>query len=216
MRVFSDDASVRFESLAWMLGVVVSIVLHELAHGIVADKLGDPTARIKGHLTLNPLVHISPFGFVALLVVGICWGAMPVDGTRLKGKYAEAKVAFAGPLVNLVLGVLALIACGLVIRLIQPEVSGAWIQRIDNLQVFLWIFGWLNFVLFVFNLIPVYPLDGSRILADFSSGYRKLMIDSVEKGWNTMLFLLVFITAGQWMGVVAIPAKALVALVVGM
>ena len=87
---------------AVIIVVVISICLHELGHGFAAIALGDRTPEETGHITLNPLVHMGPISLAMLAIVGISWGAMPVDPTRLRGRYAEALVALAGPAVNLV------------------------------------------------------------------------------------------------------------------
>ena len=80
---------------AWILVVVVSICLHEFAHGVVAVWLGDQTPIEEGRITLNPLVHMGPVSMIALLIGGIAWGAMPVNPSRLRGRYAPALVAAA-------------------------------------------------------------------------------------------------------------------------
>ena len=112
--------------LCVVVTVIVSIILHELAHGLAAIKLGDKTPIHTGHMTLDPLVHMGPFSIVILLVVGIAWGLMPIDPTRLRGKYAEAIVAVAGPLTNLILAAIALTALGI------------WIANDPNADWVLW------------------------------------------------------------------------------
>jgi hypothetical protein len=84
----------------WVIG---SIVLHELAHGWAAIRLGDTTPRDLGHMTWNPLVHMGGFSLVVFAVIGIAWGMMPVDPSRLRGRYGDALVALAGPAMNIVL-----------------------------------------------------------------------------------------------------------------
>src|SRR5678815_2328722 len=85
---------------AVVLALVVSICLHELAHGIVAVKHGDRTPIEQDRITLNPLVHMGVLSLVVLLIAGMAWGSMPIDRARLRGRYAEAHVALAGPLMN--------------------------------------------------------------------------------------------------------------------
>src|SRR3954447_26147620 len=99
--------------LAVCITVVVSISLHELAHGIVAIWLGDRTPIETGHMTLNPAVHLGPISLICLLLAGIAWGSMPVTPSRLRGRYGDALVAAAGPIMNLLLGAIALVALGL-------------------------------------------------------------------------------------------------------
>src|SRR5579862_344316 len=91
---------------AMIIAVVVSICLHELAHGIVAIWLGDRTPIELGRITLNPLVHMGLPSLIVLLISGIAWGAMPVNERRLRGKYAPALVAAAGPAMNVLIAVI--------------------------------------------------------------------------------------------------------------
>lgn len=179
--------------------VVVSIVLHELAHGVAAIRLGDDTPRRAGHMTPNPLVHMGPLSIVVLLVAGLAWGAMPVDPTRLRGKYAEAIVAFAGPLTNFALAFLALTGLGVALG---AGAFGAAAEgsRAANIFEFAMIFGGWNLVLGVFNLIPAPPLDGSRVLMNFSRGYRAFVTDPSKQGIVFLLFPLAFIFGGRLVG----------------
>src|SRR5438309_6666732 len=95
---------------AWVLTIVVSVCLHELAHGLVAVWLGDDTPIQQERMTLNPLVHMGPSSLICLLLAGIAWGAMPVNTNRLRGRYGGALVAAAGPLTNILLATLALLS----------------------------------------------------------------------------------------------------------
>lgn len=195
--------------LCWVFTVIVSIVLHELAHGFVAIKLGDKTPLYSGHMTADPLVHMGPFSIGVLLIVGIAWGLMPIDPTRLRGKYAEAMVAFAGPLTNLILGVIALTALGVWIAN-DPDANG-WMPAdsdnpatnpyLQNLRFFLYIFGATNFLLFLFNLIPLPPLDGSHILANFSRRYAQFIYDPNNINLMYGLFFIAFFVGGRLVGV---------------
>src|SRR4051794_8117784 len=92
--------------MAVVITVVVSICIHELSHGFMAIALGDRTPIESGHMTLNPAVHMGVFSVLCLLTAGIAWGSMPVDPTRLRGRYADALVAAAGPASNVVLALL--------------------------------------------------------------------------------------------------------------
>ena len=176
--------------------VIFSITLHELAHGVVATRLGDPTPEQSGRMTLNPVVHMGPYSLIVLALLGIAWGQMPVDPTRLRGKYAEAKVALAGPLTNLALALLALTALGLWMRFlpagVSPDEGAAAIG-----WPFLFTFGLVNVALFVFNLLPVPPLDGSHILANFSRGYANFIRNPANGGVTLVLFIGVFLLAGR-------------------
>lgn len=143
--------------------LVMSVVIHEVSHGFAANWLGDPTAKLQGRLTLNPISHIDPMGSVILPTILVLSGspflfgwAKPVPynpyNLRRGGRWAEAIVAAAGPAANLVIA----LVFGLLIRFsILPA-------DITNLAVSI-VF--LNILLAVFNLIPIPPLDGSKVFA---------------------------------------------------
>ncbi len=186
--------------------VIVSIVLHELAHGWTAIKLGDDTPKYLHRMTLDPMVHMGPWGLFALFVFGISWGMMPIDPTRLKGKYAEAIVSFAGPLVNLILAALALTTLGLWVGSMDKfdalyAISNLHTegQPLDgeepvwcNLRFGLLIFGAYNLVLFLFNMVPAPPLDGSHILANFNRKYANFIYEPQNHGVCMMMFIVAF------------------------
>lgn len=150
--------------------VVVSIVLHELAHGVAAIWQGDDTPIKLGHMTANPIVHMGWFSLILLAMVGLAYGRMPVNPSRFRSRFGNAMVAAAGPITNVLLAGLALTGLGLWSRFQAGDVSSFQ----ANAQDFLWYFGYINVTLAGFNLIPVPPLDGSAILADFSPGYARL------------------------------------------
>jgi len=183
----------RFFYLAWVLTVVVSIVLHELAHGFAAIRLGDRTPILRDRLTLNPFVHMGAFSLVALLLMGMAWGQMPIDPSRLRGRHAEAQVAFAGPAMNLLLAWMALTALALLLRFNLLDDTVNWQA---NLTTLLTVFGIANTVLFVFNLMPVPPLDGSHVLASFHRGYARFAEDPAHQGAHLLMFMFVFAAAG--------------------
>lgn len=178
---------------SWVFAVVLSIVLHELGHGVVALWQGDETPRVSGHMTWNPLVHMGGFSLVLLFLVGIAFGAMPVNPHAFRGRYGRALVSFAGPLVNLILAFLSLTALALWLR-----IGGAASPGIAaNAQDFLWLLGSLNLVLCLFNLLPIPPLDGSTVLADFSGGFRRFISNPNNQPFLMGGFILVFLFAGE-------------------
>ena len=180
--------------LAVVITVVVSICVHELAHGAAALWLGDRTPVESGHMTLNPAVHMGGFSVVMLLLAGIAWGSMPINPARMKGRFAEAAVAFAGPLSNVLLAVAALTGLGLWQRYGDGGEPGV---RAENFRYLLWVFGYVNFSLALFNMIPLPPLDGSRIVSNFSKSYAAMMESIQANGTSLVLFLLVFAFAGK-------------------
>ena len=178
---------------SWVFAVVLSIVLHELGHGFAALWQGDDTPRITGHITLDPMVHMGGFSLVLLFVVGIAFGAMPVNPARFRSKYGDAFVSFAGPAVNLVLAFL-----GLTIFALWTRVSGyAETGALHNFQQFFYLLGALNLVLFAFNLLPIPPLDGSTVLANFSRGFRDFIRNPNNQPFLMGGFILVFFFAGD-------------------
>lgn len=180
---------------AVILVVIISICLHELAHGFTAIALGDRTPEETGHITMNPLVHMPPMSLVLLFLVGISWGLMPVDPTRLRGKYAESIVAIAGPLMNLALAMLGMIGLGIWLRYWPLDLSNYMVMNAFTL-----ITTWceLNLVMFVFNLIPVPPLDGSRVTANLVPAYRRMLGDPTTQGVFFALSIGALFGAGRF------------------
>lgn len=188
----TEIATNRVYFFSVVFTVIVSIVLHELAHGWLAIRHGDDTPIISGHMTGNPLVHMGLMPLFILLMFGIAWGQMPTDPTRMRGKYAEAKVAAAGPATNLLLAAIALTALGLWVRF---GTIGDSLAQQNGLQLLL-TFGKFNLLLCIFNLLPVPPLDGSHILANFNRGYAKLIYDPTKQQIMFFGFIFVFIAIG--------------------
>ena len=187
---------------AVVLCVVFSIVLHELGHGFAAIQQGDDTPIRTGHMTLNPLVHMGAMGLGLLCIAGIAFGVMPVDPSRFRSRYGDAIVAAAGPAVNAALGLLSLAVLALLLRQgIDPRVAG-----VDPL----WILGLLNLVLCGFNLIPVAPLDGSAVLANFVPAYRAFLRKPENARYTWIAFGLVFFMAGRLFEAGAALANAFV------
>ncbi len=179
--------------VSWVVLIIGSIVLHELAHGWAAISRGDRTPIELGHMTWNPLVHMGQMSLILFLVFGFAFGAMPVNPNRFRGKHAGAFVAAAGPAMNLVIACVCVVAGGLVVALSR--------QIGDPLASNLWMFFrlgvMLNITLMIFNLIPVPPLDGSRILADFSPGYAQLWYGENARWVASGLFIIVFLFGGK-------------------
>lgn len=187
--------------VSWVLWVIGSIVLHELAHGWAAIRCGDRTPLESGHMTWNPLVHMGQTSLLMFAVVGIAWGAMPVDPSRFRGRYDGAIVAAAGPAMNLFLATFCLIALCLWIAAAGGYWSGGdgvGEPLFQNMQTFLRIGLVLNIVLMLFNLIPVPPLDGSRILASLWPSYERLWQGEQAQWMALAAFIGVFFFAGDF------------------
>ena len=142
--------------------VIVSIVLHELGHAIAASWEGDPTPKIRGHLTWNPVVHMGWLAIGLLLVVGISFGRTPVTPSRFRHRrWGEAIVAFAGPAVNLGLAVLAAVV---ILGLARARMMGEDDWKIPGTAAHFWgLMLDLNLTLFFLNMIPLPPLDGFTV-----------------------------------------------------
>ena len=150
--------------VSWIFWVIFSISMHELAHGWAALWQGDQTPRRLGRMTLNPLVHMGGMSLLVFAVIGIAWGAMPVDPSRFRwGRRGRVVVSAAGPAMNLLLAVAALT---LLVGWLAVGPSGGNFR--SNLATFLYTGGWLNILLAFFNLLPIPPLDGSSILSGLS------------------------------------------------
>ena len=170
-------------------GVIIAMTFHEFAHSWVADKLGDTTPRAQGRLTLNPLSHIDPFGLILLLFANIGWGK-PVQinprnfNSNKSIETCEALVSLAGPLINLILAFIFMIIYYALFWFTECS-------EIILLIVFYTIT--VNIGLGVFNLLPIPPLDGSKIFAKFLPYNAKAWIDR-NMQYIYILFLILWIT----------------------
>jgi Zn-dependent protease len=162
-QLFSDPVGYLLLFLLKLPALLLAVTIHELAHGLVADRLGDPTARLNGRLTLNPLPHIDPLGAVAFVLVGFGWAKpVPVNAYNLRHPRRDmAFVAGAGPLSNFALAFVAVV----LLRLILPVAALPFlVEPLKYILNFIFLF---NVGLGVFNLIPLPPLDGGHFLPYF-------------------------------------------------
>lgn len=192
---------------AWVIWMIVSITLHELAHGWAAISRGDSTPIDTGHMTWNPLVHMGGMSLLIFAVTGIAWGLMPVTPSRMRGRHADAFVAFCGPLMNIALAAVCIIGTVVAVLVFSgsaPGSSGS--NLLGNCRVFFGVGCALNVALALFNLIPAPPLDGSRILADFSPQYRHALRSEGGQFFGIAMFVVAFFFAGRIIGDVGIRA----------
>lgn len=174
---------------------VIVLSVHEYSHALVGYWLGDMTAKRANRLTLNPMAHIDPVGFLALLTVGFGWGKpVPFNPYNLKyTRWGPTFVAVAGPGSNLLFGV----ACALLFRFFVPVLGEQ-----NLLMVFLLYAAYLNFALMLFNLIPVPPLDGSKVLLAILADprYQAIRFFLETKG-SLLLIGLIFLDAFGGVGI---------------
>ncbi len=193
-------------AISWIFWVIFSICCHELGHGYAAIHKGDDTPIVTGHMTWNPIVHMGMFSLIMLAVAGISWGAMPVNPNQLRGRHADAYVAAAGPAVNL--GLFVICAILSIIWLVVPRFVGD--EPWNNIRIFLYCGCALNIVLMLLNLIPVPPLDGSRIVASYVNSYREFVYSENGAVASLIGFVLLFAVFGKYVSIVGFGIASLV------
>lgn len=189
------------EIVFWILAFLIAITVHEAAHALAADKLGDPTPRLMGRLSLNPIVHYDPIGTTLLFVLVImrAFGApvipfgwakpVQIDPFNLKNpKRDQALISLAGPGANLILA----LVLSTLLRFASTPFFPVFTLTSLILPVIL-----LNVVLAVFNLIPIHPLDGGKILVGLLPSKDAVELDRFMTRFGTLiLFLLIFPSIG--------------------
>ncbi len=175
--------------------LLIAIDVHELAHAIVADRMGDSTPKRMGELSLNPLVHMDQFGIMLLLLTSISgfaftYGRTHVTPTNLKfgPQRGNAIVAIVGPISNLLLAVIA----G---AIFSAEVNGT-LNVSQNVFEFTELFLELNVLLFIFNLLPIPPLDGFTVLGGFLTARQMYSLAPLIQ-WGPLVLILIFVFGNQ-------------------
>ncbi|WP_042463680.1 site-2 protease family protein [Neobacillus dielmonensis] len=167
--------------------LIFAFTFHEFAHAFVAYKFGDMTAKNQGRLTINPIKHLDPIGTILIFIAGFGW-ARPVPVNRFffkKPRLAGVLVSVVGPLSNLLLACIGFI--------IGYGVNRFGAGTSDNFMLFINIFINLNIVLFIFNLIPLPPLDGYRIIEDLMPNDIRSKMTQYEQ-YGMLIFLILVIT----------------------
>ncbi len=188
--------------------LLIAFPLHELAHAVVADRLGDDTPRMAGRITLNPIKHLDPMGSILFLVAGWGWATTPISPWRLRavnGSYrnAWALVALAGPVMNLVIA----IVFAILFRIFDPINDASPSLVLNIILNFLRIAVQLNILLFFFNLIPIPPLDGFTILSAFiPSQYENILMQIRQYGF---ILLFALSLSGILGNLIVVPAVRL-------
>jgi len=187
--LFSTDQTTLL--IAWIFWVIFSICLHELAHGWAALWQGDETPRRLGHMTMNPLVHMGGWSLIAFALIGIAWGAMPVNPANFRDRrLGRVYVAAAGPAMNIAIAIVMLLITGFWARY-----GTGGFDPGNDVTVILFTGIWLNLLLAVFNLLPIAPLDGSRILGGLSWKCEQFF-NSPQAQMFGLFVLLVLIFSG--------------------
>ena len=176
--------------LGFVLAIMIALVLHEWAHAFAACKSGDNTAKLMGRLSLNPAKHVEPIGLVMFLLVGIGWAKpVPVNPFNYRNfKWGNFFVSVAGVTVNLILGILASLMFYILWRF--GDMANAGI-------VFLYMFFMyamvINFSLMIFNLLPIFPLDGYNMLVSFTKPNNRYM--KFVRDYSQVLLIVVLVVS---------------------
>lgn len=199
LALISRGASVDslLSTLLTIPGVIIAMTFHEFAHAFVADKLGDDTPRRQGRLNINPLSHIDPVGLALLLFAGFGWGKpVEINPANFKGKYsiskAEAIVAAAGPIMNFILAFVFMIITFVLFNATNI-VSALGIKTATILNTIMSDIVMINIGLGVFNLIPLPPLDGSKVLMNFLGYKARNWFMENERNFY-MVFVMLWVT----------------------
>lgn len=194
-------------------GILVALAFHEFAHALVADKLGDPTPKSYGRLTIEPWPHLDLIGFIAILLIGFGWAKpVPIDPRNFKRpKRDEIIVSLAGPIANLFL---ALLFAGIVYIFAYFNIM----QRVSvAAQGFFWVVLyyviWINIILLIFNLLPIPPLDGSHIITNLLPPEQAQKFAFLSS--YSMIILLVLMFTGVFSLLLGPPAKLIYSIILG-
>jgi len=191
-----DIAQIIRELAIVAIPLLAGITLHEVAHGYVAYRFGDPTAKNAGRLTLNPLKHLDPLGTMVLVLTRMIGWAKPVP---INPSYFENPrkgifwVSLAGPAANFALALIFYLLFN-IFAIIQPTLGGGYGETILAPAMLICFYGIIiNIILGIFNLFPIPPLDGSKMLATFLPGRLAGQYMQLEKYGFILLLLLIFL-----------------------
>jgi Zn-dependent protease len=189
---FSDPREWLMRELMMLPGIVIGLAFHEFGHAFVSDKLGDPTPRMQGRVTINPLAHIDLIGFVSLLFLGFGWGRpVEIDPRYYKHRRRdELLVSLAGVVMNLIMAVIF----GLILRAYAAAVGYDTYSGMHlYIYTILYLVVYINLVLMVFNILPIPPLDGFNIITDiFDLRRYRWWYKLYENGFIILILLIVF------------------------
>lgn len=191
---FSNPIEWLMNTILIVPGIVIGLSFHEFAHGWVAYKLGDPTPKYQGRLTVNPAAHIDPIGFIALLFAGFGWGVpVEINPNNFKNRRRdELLVSLAGVVMNLIIA----IVFGFIMKFVLMG-AGESILTSSSFSHAVWTILFyvveINLVLMIFNLIPVPPLDGFSIITEiFNIKHTQLYYTIYQNGFFILMILILF------------------------
>jgi Zn-dependent protease len=174
-----------------------AITCHEVSHGYIAWRYGDPTARMLGRLTLNPLKHIDIIGTLMIVFVGIGWAKpVPVVYENLRNpKRDMIWVAAAGPITNILLAIISAIALRILVAFANPAAAGSQLDMLVEPIVLMLAFSvYINLLLAIFNMIPLPPLDGGRVMTGLLPYRQAAALARIEPYGMVIIIVLVFFT----------------------
>lgn len=198
--MLNDLLSNPISLLFYIFALIISISIHEFSHALAADRLGDPTPRIQGRLTINPLVHLDLLGTFMLIFARFGWGKpVQFDPFNLANPRRDAAlISLAGPASNVILAILSTLIGGFLIKNhFYPELSFEFFYSIIQ----------LNLILAFFNLLPVHPLDGGKILVGILPRNTAYEVDQMLNRYG--MFILIFMILPFYGG------NSLVSLIIG-
>jgi Zn-dependent protease len=176
---------------------LMAITCHEVSHGFIAYLRGDNTAQSQGRLTLNPLKHLDIIGTIMIIVVGIGWAKpVPVNFSRLRSpKRDMIWVAAAGPVTNLALATLSAFLIRFIVPMTEPLPDSSWMQLfLEPVLLMLAFSVYINLILALFNLIPLPPLDGGRVLIGLLPNRQAAALSRIEPYGMIIIIVTVFFT----------------------
>jgi len=191
--LFGFDADMIFRIPA----LLIALTVHEYAHARAAVILGDPTPRLMGRLTLNPVAHLDPIGLIMLWLFKFGWAKpVPINPSYFKNYRQDMLVvSLAGPVSNMVLALLTAFLIGILAKM--QLLSGGWVKV-------LWMTYTYNIILAIFNLVPIPPLDGAKVLASILPGQQGRIFDQLEQYGPFILMGLVYI---GFIGMITYPLE---------
>lgn len=179
-------------------GIVIGLAFHEFAHAYASDRLGDPTPRSQGRLTLSPLPHIDPIGFLMIIFAGFGW-AKPVQISPRhykKPRRDSILVSAAGPITNLILATVFVLVAKLFLMTnlsytLDENITSSIVQILDYAI-------WINIILFIFNLLPIPPLDGFHVISNLLPSNLYNVISVLERYGSLILIVLILTGATSY------------------